>query len=1123
METEEDDEDYSSEMDWMAEQDERSLEPVYESVEVINLGTEDNRRDVKIGGSLCQAEKDRFTELLRNFQDVFAWSYKDMPGLDEEIVMHRLPIREECRPVRQKLRRMKPEWLLKIKEEVQKQYEAGFLQVSQYPEWVANVVPVPKKSGKVRMCVDYRDLNRASPKDNFPLPHIDVLVDNTANHHMFSFMDGFSGYNQIKMCPEDREKTTFITLWGTFCYKVMSFGLKNAGATYQRAMVTLFHDMIHREIEVYVDDIIAKSKEGEDHVAILRKLFERLRKYQLRLNPEKCTFGVTSGKLLGFIVSQKGIEVDPDKVKAIVDMPPPQSQKEVRGFLGRLNYISRFISHLTPTCEPIFKLLKKNKPVEWDEDCSQAFQKVKECLLNPPVLIPPTAGRPLILYLTVFENSVGAMLAQQDESGKREHAIYYASKKFTDCESRYTPLEKTCGALAWAAKRLRQYMLYHTTMLVSKMDPIKYVFEKPALSGRIARWQVLLAEYDIVYTSRKAVKGSVVADHLAEHAVPDLAPMMIDFPDEHIMSAEESQGDPPLKSWVMKFDGASNSLGQGVGVVFLSPEGKVYPITAKICFDCTNNIAEYEACAFGISAAIKMNIKRLKVYGDSALVIYQLREEWETRDHKLVPYQKYIKGMMAHFESIQFDHISRVDNQIADALATLSSMYELDETETNPRIEIKKQGTPAYLANIEGERDGNPWYHDIRTYLQTRRYPFGASDNDKRTLRRLAMGYYADGSILYKVSHDSMLLRCVDAPEAQKIVEEVHEGVCGTHAGGHALAKKILRLGYYWTTMDSDCVWYVRRCHKCQIYADERHVAPSFLHVMSSPWPFAAWGIDVIGMIEPKASNGHRFILVAIDYFTKWVEAASYVNITKSVVTKFIKKEIICRYGLPERIITDNAKNLNNKMMDELCSRFKIKHHNSVPYRPKMNGAVEAANKNIKKIVQKMVVTYHDWHEMLPFALHGYRTSVRTSTGATPYQLVYGTEAVLPIEVEIPSLRVLMEAGLEEAEWVKTRYDQLNLIDEKRLAAIHHGHLYQSRLIRAFNKKVKPREFREGELVTKKISIRQGDPRGKWTPNYEGPYVVKKAFSGGALILTTMDGSELPYPVNSDTVNKYYA
>ena len=142
---------------------------------------------------------------------------------------------------------------------------------------------------------------------------------------------------------------------------------------------------------------------------------------------------------------------------------------------------------------------------------------------------------------------------------------------------------------------------------------------------------------------------------------------------------------------------------------------------------------------------------------------------------------------------------------------------------------------------------------------------------------------------------------------------------------------------------------------------------------------------------------------MAIDYFTKWVEAASYANVTRKVVTKFIKNEIICRYGLPSRIITDNATNLNNKMMSELYEEFKIQHHNSTPYRPKMNGAVEAANKNIKKIIQKMVVTYKGWHEMLPFTLHGYRISIRTSTGATPFPLVYGIEAVLPFEVEIPS------------------------------------------------------------------------------------------------------------------------
>ncbi|PKI73581.1 hypothetical protein CRG98_006029 [Punica granatum] len=341
-------------------------------------------------------------EFLTDYQEVFAWSYADMPGLDPSIVKHFLPLdTERFLPKRQHLRRQHAGLLLRIKEEIIKQINAGFSEVCNYSEWVANIVPVEKNDGKVRVCVDYRDLNKASPKDNFPLPHIDVLVDNTARHTLFSFMDGFSGCNQIQMAEEDKIKTTFITMWGTFCYRVMPFGLKNAEATYQRAMVTLFHDMMQKEIEVYVDDMIAKSKEGEDHLVNLKRLFARLKKYKLRLNPTKCTFGAKSGKLLGFVVSERGIEVDPNKVKAIRELRLPLTTREIRGFLGRLNYIARFIANLTDKCQPLFRLLRKNAAIEWDEECQKAFDTIKAYLAQPPVLVPPTPDRPLILYLTV--------------------------------------------------------------------------------------------------------------------------------------------------------------------------------------------------------------------------------------------------------------------------------------------------------------------------------------------------------------------------------------------------------------------------------------------------------------------------------------------------------------------------------------------------------------------------------------------------------------------------------------------------------------------------------------------------------------------------------------------------
>ncbi|XP_012567648.1 uncharacterized protein [Cicer arietinum] len=448
-------------------------------------------------------------------------------------------------------------------------------------------------------------------------------------------------------------------------------------------------------------------------------------------------------------------------------MPPPSTEKEVRGFLGRLNYISRFISQLTATCEPIFKLLRKNQTVVWNQECQNAFEKIRQYLQNPPILAPPVLGRPLIMYLTVLDGAMGCVLGQHDETGKKEHAIYYLSKKFTDVETRYTMLERTCCALAWAAHRLRQYMLCHTTYLISKMDPIKYIFEKPALTGRIARWQVMLSEYDITYVTQKAIKGSALADYLANQPVDDYKSMQCEFPDESIMVLSEEYDDG---KWTLLFDGASNIMGHGIGVVLISPKKKFIPITARLCFDCTNNMAEYEACAMGVLAALESKAKVLEVYGDSALVINQLNQEWETRDKKLIPYFTYIKELSLEFDKITFHHVPREDNQLADALATLSSMFQINRNDEIPSIKMESRDYPAYCHVMEEETDGKPWYHDIKHYLINREYPPGISENEKRTLRRLSASFFVNENILYKRNHDMVLLRCVDVNEAKEIL-----------------------------------------------------------------------------------------------------------------------------------------------------------------------------------------------------------------------------------------------------------------------------------------------------------------------------------------------------------------
>uniref|UniRef100_A0A2N9I4Q5 Uncharacterized protein n=1 Tax=Fagus sylvatica TaxID=28930 RepID=A0A2N9I4Q5_FAGSY len=706
---------------------------------------------------------------------------------------------------------------------------------------------------------------------------------------------------------EDKSKTAFVTHWGTFVYDVMPFGLKNAGATYQRAMVTLFHDMIHHEIEVYVDDMIAKSRTAQDHLTDLRKLFQRLKKYQLRLNPNKCAFGVTSGKLLGFIVSGRGIEIDPAKV--------------VPSF-----YTSQSKKHPWAAC--------------WDN---------------------------------------------KTRLGRRSRQSTILARSSRSQRPAYLLVEKTCCALAWASKKLRQYMLYYTTWLVSRMDPIKYIFEKPALTGKIARWQVLLSEFDILFVApERRIKGQAIADYLADYPSEQLELMDSEFPDEDVMTVDEDNHG----RWKLYFDGAANAVGSGIGAVLVSPKGQQTPIAVKLGFDCTNNMTEYEACIVGLQAALEFGAYELEVFGDSLLIVSQTNGEWQARDPKLIPYQRYISRLVPKFKYVTFTYTPRAHNHFADALATLASLIKL-------------------------EIDDKPWYYDIKRFIQDREYPPRATENEKKYIRRMAFQFFLSGEILYKRTHDATLLRCVDAEEANR---------------------------------------HVQTCHKCQMYQNSKNAPPQYLHTMASPWPFSAWGMDVIGAITPKASNGHEFILVAIDYFTKWVEACSFKNVTQVAVTRFVKNNIICRYGMPEMLITDNASNLNNRMMDQLCQQFKIQHHNSAPYRPKDERS--------------------HWHEHLPYALcalPNVSEDIRWS-----YPLLSGIwdgSRYCQVEVEIPSLRILSQTQLEEAEWAQARYEQLNFIDEKRLAALCHGQLYQRRIERAYNKKARPRTFQPGDLVLKKRNM----------------------------------------------------
>ncbi|GKV48613.1 hypothetical protein SLEP1_g55410 [Rubroshorea leprosula] len=360
-------------------------------------------------------ERAELIAFLRANNDVFAWTSADMPGIPNSVSQHKLSTNPLKKPVAQKRRLFGGERLQAIKEEVTKLLQAGFIRKVDYCEWVANPVFVKKANGKWRMCIDYTNLNNACPKDCYPMPSIDKLVEAASGNERLSLLDAYSGYHQVLMALEDEEKTAFYAGDEIYCYVMMPFGLKNAGATYQKMVTIVFHAQIGKNLEVYVDDIVVKSLKAEDHLANLDETFNNLRKNRMRLNPAKCIFGVESGKFLGFMVSRRGIEVNPEKIRAIAKMEPPKSVKDIQRLTGRVAALHRFISKSADKCLPFFKIMRsvaqkdesgKHKKFEWNQECQAAFEELKSYLSSPPLLTKAIDGELLYLYLGISDEAI---------------------------------------------------------------------------------------------------------------------------------------------------------------------------------------------------------------------------------------------------------------------------------------------------------------------------------------------------------------------------------------------------------------------------------------------------------------------------------------------------------------------------------------------------------------------------------------------------------------------------------------------------------------------------------------------------------------------------------------------
>ena len=495
----------------------------------------EKRKPVIISVALTESEEQKLLEILRKYKEVIAWSIEDLKGINPSICMHKILLNDNAKTSIEHQRRLNPVMKEVVRKEVLKWLNAGFIYAISYSSWVSPVHVAPKKGGFTvirnekneripirtvtgwRVCIDYRKLNTVTRKDNFPLSFIDQMLDRLAGHPHFCFLDGYSGYNQISIAPEDQEKTTFTCPFSIFSFRRMPFGLCNALGTFQRCMMSIFSDLAEEVMEIFMDDFTVYGSSFEQCLHNLGTVLQRCQDKNLDLNWEKCHFMVIKEIVLGHMISTAGLEVDQAKVSIIRNLMPPTTVKGIRSFLGHAGFYRRFIRDFSKIARSLCKLLEKETKFNFDESCHNSFEETKSILVEAPIMAKPDWNREFEIMCDVSDFAMGVVLGQKDE--KVFKAIYYASKTFNEAQENYSTTEKEMLVIVFACEKFRPYILGSHVIIHTDHAASKYLMAKKEANPRLIRWVLLLQEFDLEIKDKKGC-DNVIADHLSRVEKP---------------------------------------------------------------------------------------------------------------------------------------------------------------------------------------------------------------------------------------------------------------------------------------------------------------------------------------------------------------------------------------------------------------------------------------------------------------------------------------------------------------------------------------------------------------------------------------------------------------------------